>query len=56
METGVVSINELRAEQELPPIKNGDDHYVSTNLAVAGSAKLTGGEPTTETNTEEEPQ
>ena len=47
METGVVSINELRAEQELPPIPNGNDHYVSTNLAVAGSAKLTGETTTT---------
>lgn len=45
METGVVSINELRAESELPRIANGDDHYVSTNLAVAGSAKLTGAQP-----------
>lgn len=42
METGVVSINELRAEQELGRIDNGDDHYVSTNLAVAGSPKLSG--------------
>lgn len=42
METGVVSINELRKEQELPRIDNGDDHYVSTNLAVAGSPKLSG--------------
>lgn len=47
METGVASINELRAEQNLAPIANGDDHYVSTNLAVAGSAKLSG-EPTTD--------
>jgi HK97 family phage portal protein len=42
LETGVSSINELRAEQNLSPIINGNDHYVSTNLAVAGSPKLTG--------------
>lgn len=42
LETGVSSINELRAEQNLAPIVNGYDHYVSTNLAVAGSPKLTG--------------
>lgn len=42
METGVVSINDLRAEQDLPRIENGDEHYVSTNLAIAGSEKLRG--------------
>ena len=40
METGVCSINELRQEMGLPVIDNGDDHYISTNLAVAGSEKL----------------
>lgn len=41
METGVVSVNELRQEMGLSVIDNGDDHYISTNLAVAGSDKLT---------------
>ena len=40
METGTASINELRHEMGLPDIPNGDDHYISTNLAVAGSQKL----------------
>ncbi len=40
METGVCSVNELRQEMGLPVIDNGDDHYISTNLAVAGSNKL----------------
>lgn len=44
LETGVVSINELRAEMELPPIngEGGDDHFVSANLIKAGSPKLSG--------------
>lgn len=42
LQTGVVSPNELRIEQELPKYAGGDDHYVSTNLAVAGSEKLNG--------------
>ena len=40
METGSASINELRHEMGLPDIPNGDDHYISTNLAIAGSEKL----------------
>ena len=42
LQTGVVSPNELRIEQELPHYAGGDDHYVSTNLAIAGSQKLNG--------------
>lgn len=43
METGVVSINELRAEMEMEPIgPEGDDHYVSANYIKAGSPKLSG--------------
>lgn len=40
METGIMSINELRAEQELPPIEHGDEHYVSTNLRAAGEETI----------------
>ncbi len=35
------SPNEIRAQYDLPSVKNGDDHYISTNLAVAGSEKVT---------------
>ena len=35
------SPNEIRGQYDLPAIKNGDDHYISTNLAVAGSEKVT---------------
>lgn len=42
LETGVKTVNELRAANDQPRVKNGDDVYVSTNLAVAGSEKLKG--------------
>jgi HK97 family phage portal protein len=45
------SVNEIRAQYDLPNIPDGDDHYVSMNLGVVGSPKLkegsTGGRPTT---------
>ena len=44
------SVNELPSQYDLPNIPDGDDHYVSTNLAKAGSPKLSG-----ETNTELKP-
>ena len=51
LETGVASINELRAELELAPIpEGGDDHYVTANVIKAGSPKLSG-----ETTTPQEP-
>jgi ABC-type lipoprotein export system ATPase subunit len=43
------SVNELRAQYDLPSIPEGDAHYVSTNLAEVGSEKLRsngGGRPT----------
>ena len=40
------SPNEIRAQYDLPAIPEGNDHYLSTNLAKAGSPKLTGEEPT----------
>ena len=43
METGW-SDNEMRSQYDLPSIAEGDAHYVSTNLAEAGSEKLRGGE------------
>ncbi len=42
LETGVKSPNELRNQYDLPSIEGGDVHYVSTNLAEVGSAKLRG--------------
>jgi len=40
LETGVMSVNELRAHYDLPNLDEGDIHYVSTNLAELGSEKL----------------
>ena len=44
------SVNEIRAQYDLPNIPDGDDHYVSMNLGVVGSPKLkegnSGGRPT----------
>jgi HK97 family phage portal protein len=48
------SPNEIRSQYDLPSIKEGDAHYVSTNLAEVGSEKLRsngGGRPTTEGTT-----
>jgi len=53
IETGVACPNELRAEQNLPPVEGGQYHYVSTNLAVVGSDKLTGGSGTPSPTNEE---
>ena len=36
------SPNEIRGQYDMPAVDGGDDHYVSTNLAKAGSPKLTG--------------
>ena len=42
LETGVKTVNELRAGYDLPAVQNGDIHYISTNLAEIGSKKLSG--------------
>lgn len=42
LETGVMSVNELRSRYDLPAIDEGDRHYISTNLAEVGSQKLSG--------------
>ena len=42
LETGIKSVNELRRQYDLPSIDKGDTHYISTNLAEVGSAKLRG--------------
>ena len=46
LETGVASVNELRAAHDMPTVENGDAHYVSTNLAEVGSEKLRSGNST----------
>jgi len=51
LQIGVKSVNELRAEHDMPSVENGDIIYVSTNLAELGSPKLResgGGKPTDE--------
>jgi HK97 family phage portal protein len=40
LQTGVKTVNELRAEHDMPSVENGDIIYVSTNLAELGSPKL----------------
>lgn len=44
LETGVMTVNELRQQYDLPSVEGGDIHYVSTNLAELGSPKLSGKE------------
>ena len=51
LQTGVKTINELRADHDMPAIPDGDKALVSTNLAEVGSPKLResgGGRPTEE--------
>jgi HK97 family phage portal protein len=51
------SVNELRNQYDLPSIKEGDAHYVSTTLAEVGSEKLRsngGGRPTENSKPSEE--
>lgn len=40
LESGVKTVNELRAQYDLPSVEGGDINYVSTNLAELGSEKL----------------
>jgi hypothetical protein len=54
LETGW-SPNEIRAQYDLPAIEEGNDHYVSTNLAIAGSPKLSGEQPATPSDGGEQP-
>ena len=57
IETGW-SPNQILAQYDLPSIPNGDKHYISTNLAEVGSAKLSepsGGNSSTESKKEPTP-
>lgn len=56
LQNGLVSVNDLRRENDIEPVDKGDDVYLSVNFAPLGSAKLSGErkpeekivEPTTE--------
>lgn len=43
LQTGARTVNEIRAEHDMPAVADGDIVYVSTNLAELGSEKLSGG-------------
>lgn len=48
LQSGLASVNELRAEDDMPSVgEKGDIIYVSTNLAELGSEKLSGNTGTT---------
>ena len=42
LQNGLVSVNDLRREQDIAPVDKGDDVYLSVNFAPLGSAKLSG--------------
>lgn len=42
LQTGVASVNDLRREMDAAPVDDGDDVFVSVNLAPLGSEKLNG--------------
>ena len=53
LQTGAKTVNEIRADHDMPAVQDGDIVYVSTNLARLGSAKLEtngGGRPANEPN------
>ncbi len=43
LQSGAVSVNEIRQQYDRPSVEGGDIIYVSTNLAELGSEKLRGG-------------
>ena len=57
LRSGIMTVNEMRAEEDMPSVKDGDIVYVLTNLAELGSAKLRdvagGGRPTEEPTEEQ---
>ena len=42
LQTGAMTVNEIRQEHDMPAVEYGDTVYVSTNLAELGSDKLRG--------------
>jgi hypothetical protein len=49
------TVNEIRAQYDMPAIEKGDIPYVSTNLAELGSEKLSGNGQVEKPTTEEPP-
>ena len=45
LQTGAKTVNEIRAEHDMPAVPDGDKVYISTNLAELGSEKLSGAMP-----------
>ncbi len=46
LQTGAKTVNEIRAEHDMPSVEKGDIVYISTNVAELGSTKLSGESPT----------
>ena len=46
LQTGAKTVNEIRAEHDMPSVENGDIVYISTNVAELGSKKLSGEDST----------
>ena len=42
LQNGMVSVNDLRRENDIEPTEKGDEVYLSVNFAPLGSAKLSG--------------
>ena len=42
LENGLLSINDIRRENDIEPVEKGDDVYLSVNFAPLGSTKLSG--------------
>lgn len=59
LETGAMTVNEIRQQYDMPSVDDGDTIYISTNLAELGSDKLRsngGGRPSGEGGTQSQPQ
>ena len=42
LQTGAKTVNEIRAEHDMPAVEKGDIVYITTNVAELGSTKLSG--------------
>lgn len=56
LQTGAKTVNEIRAEHDMPAVPNGDIVYISTNLAELGSKKLSDSAPTSTPSNEPKPK
>lgn len=52
LQTGAKTVNEIRAEHDMPAVPDGNIVYVSTNLAELGSQKLNGNTANTQQDEE----